>query len=142
MANTPKYKLPPTGKIAYVVQNTHHGWCTYHEADAEGLPLCGSKGLVESVMVEDSSNIMNCGRCRRIRERREKWLAGLKGNCLYCSTNWGREVEATHLAPQRSANGKWEGTYVPVCDCHLDDWYIEPEDQAELPPPVPVKEAA
>jgi hypothetical protein len=75
MTKTPKYKLPPTGKIAYVVQNTHDGFCSWHEADAEGKPLCGSKGYVESVVEESDHHPMQCGRCQRIRVAREKWLA-------------------------------------------------------------------
>lgn len=75
MTRTPKYQLPPTGKIAYVVQNTHSGFCTWHEADAEGKPLCGSKGIVENVVEENVSNRVDCRRCHAIRERRAKWLA-------------------------------------------------------------------
>lgn len=61
-------------KIAYVVQNTRQGFCTWHAADDSGVPICGpgKRGHVESVYDEADCHGMDCGACARILKLRAK----------------------------------------------------------------------
>lgn len=46
--------------------------------------------------------------------------------CEVCARDHGEEVQAIALAPQ-SADGEYF-RWLPVCECHLADWFLGCED--------------